>query len=575
MTTLKKTPKTKAPGADASANGAAAESAELAQLRAELEEWRRRYAKSELRDIAFTNSAREVQPLYTPLDAMETGASALPAPGEYPYTRGIHPTGYRGRLWTMRQFAGFGSARDTNERYKFLLAHGQTGLSVAFDFPTLMGYDSDHPRSEGEVGKCGVAISSLADMEVLFDGIPLDQVSTSMTINGPAVILYCFYIAAAEKHGIDSSKLRGTIQNDILKEYMAQHAWVYPIEPALRLIVDCFEWSAKHATQWNTISISGYHIREAGSTAAQELAFTLADGFTYVERGIARGLDVDSFAPRLSFFWDIHNDFFEEIAKLRAARRIWARHMKERYGAKDPRSWMMRFHSQTAGVTLTAQQPMNNIVRVAYQAMAAVLGGTQSLHTNSMDETLALPTEESVQVALRTQQILAYESGVPNVIDPLGGSYYIEALTTQLEEEAESLFKQIEEVGGVVRGLETGWLQRKIAESAARQQWEVEQHRRVIVGVNEFVTDEPELKIELLKIGDTEQHQRERLAKLRKERDSALVKKRLDELRTAAKSETENLIPHILDCARAYCTLYEIRAAMEEVFGAYREPVFF
>jgi methylmalonyl-CoA mutase N-terminal domain/subunit len=575
MTTLKKTPKTKSPGAGAPSNGAAAESAELTKLRAELEEWRRRYAKAELRDIAFTNSAREVQPVYTPLDAMETGASALPAPGEYPYTRGIHPTGYRGRLWTMRQFAGFGSAHDTNERYKFLLAHGQTGLSVAFDFPTLMGYDSDHPRSEGEVGKCGVAISSLADMEVLFDGIPLDQVSTSMTINGPAVILYCFYIAAAEKHGIDASKLRGTIQNDILKEYMAQHAWCYPIEPALRLIVDCFEWSAKHAPQWNTISISGYHIREAGSTAAQELAFTLADGFTYVERGIARGLDVDSFAPRLSFFWDIHNDFFEEIAKLRAARRIWARHMKERYGAKDPRSWMMRFHSQTAGVTLTAQQPLNNIVRVAYQAMAAVLGGTQSLHTNSMDETLALPTEESVQVALRTQQILAYESGVPNVIDPLGGSYYIEALTTQLEEEAESLFKQIEEVGGVVRGLETGWLQRKIAESAARQQWEVEQHRRIIVGVNDFITDEPELKIELLKIGDTELHQRERLAKLRKERDSALVKKRLDELRAAAKSKTENLIPHILDCARAYCTLYEMRAAMEEVFGAYREPVFF
>jgi methylmalonyl-CoA mutase N-terminal domain/subunit len=574
MTTLKKSPKTKTPSAESSSNGSAAETPETAELRAEVEEWRRRYAKNELRDIAFTNSAREVNPLYTPLDAAETDASALPAPGAYPYTRGIHPTGYRGRLWTMRQFAGFGSAHDTNERYKFLLAHGQTGLSVAFDFPTLMGYDSDHPRSEGEVGKCGVAISSLADMEVLFDGIPLDQVSTSMTINGPAVILYCFYIAAAEKHGIDSSKLRGTIQNDILKEYMAQHAWCFPIEPALRLIVDCFEWSAKHAPQWNTISISGYHIREAGSTAAQELAFTLADGFTYVERGIARGLDVDSFAPRLSFFWDIHNDFFEEIAKLRAARRIWARHMKERYGAKDPRSWMMRFHSQTAGVTLTAQQPMNNIVRVAYQAMAAVLGGTQSLHTNSMDETLALPTEESVQVALRTQQILAYESGVPNVIDPLGGSYYIEALTTQLEEEAESLFKQIEEVGGVVKGLETGWLQRKINESAARQQWEIEQHRRVIVGVNEFVTDEPELKIELLKIGDTELHQRERLAALRKERDSALVKKRLDELSAAAKTK-ENLIPHILDCARAYCTLYEIRAALESVFGAYREPVFF
>jgi len=551
------------------------QSAELRLLRKEVAEWKKKYEKGELRDIAFTNSEKEVQPIYTPLDAAETDAEALGMPGFFPYTRGIHPTGYRGRLWTMRQFAGFGSARDTNERYKFLLAHGQTGLSVAFDFPTLMGYDSDHPRSEGEVGKCGVAISSLADMEMLFDGIPLDKVSTSMTINGPAVILYCFYIAAAEKQGVDSTKLRGTIQNDILKEYMAQHAWVYPIEPALRLIIDCFEWSAKHVPQWNTISISGYHIREAGATAAQELAFTLADGFTYVERGLARGLDVDAFAPRLSFFWDIHNDFFEEIAKLRAARRIWARHMKDRYGAKDPRSLVMRFHSQTAGVTLTAQQPMNNIIRVAYQAMAAVLGGTQSLHTNSMDETLALPTEESVQVALRTQQVLAFETGVPNVIDPLGGSYYVETLTTELEREAESYFRQIEEVGGVVRGLETGWLQRKINESAARQQWEVEQHRRVIVGVNDFVTDEPELKIELLKISEEmERDQKQRMAAMRARRDSALVEKRLTALREAA-STSQNLMPFILDCARAYCTLYEIRAAMEAVFGAYREPVFF
>ena len=551
------------------------QSAELRLLRKEVAEWRKKYEKGELRDIAFTNSEREVQAVYTPLDAAETDPAALGMPGIYPYTRGVHPTGYRGRLWTMRQFAGFGSARDTNERYKFLLAHGQTGLSVAFDFPTLMGYDSDHPRSEGEVGKCGVAISSLADMETLFDGIPLDEVSTSMTINGPAVILYCFYIAAAEKKGIDSHKLRGTIQNDILKEYMAQHAWVYPIEPALRLIVDCFEWSAEHVPQWNTISISGYHIREAGATAAQELAFTLADGFTYVERGIARGLDVDTFAPRLSFFWDIHNDFFEEIAKLRAARRIWARHMKERYGAKDPRSLVMRFHSQTAGVTLTAQQPMNNVIRVAYQAMAAVLGGTQSLHTNSMDETLALPTEESVQVALRTQQVLAYETGVPNVIDPLGGSYYVETLTTELEREAEMLFEQIAEVGGVVRGLETGWLQRKINESAARQQWEIEQHRRVIVGVNDFVTDEPELKIELLKIAEeTEREQSSRMARMRAERDNGIVETRLAALRRAAKT-SENLMPYILDCARAYCTLYEIRAAMETVFGAYREPVFF
>jgi methylmalonyl-CoA mutase, N-terminal domain len=551
------------------------QSAELRLLRKEVAEWRKKYEKGEVRDIAFTNSEKELRPIYTPLDSAETSAEALGMPGFYPYTRGVHPTGYRGRLWTMRQFAGFGSARDTNERYKFLLAQGQTGLSVAFDFPTLMGYDSDHPRSEGEVGKCGVAISSLADMETLFDGIPLDTVSTSMTINGPAVILYCFYIAAAEKQGVDSKKLRGTIQNDILKEYMAQHAWVYPIEPALRLIVDCFEWSAEHVPQWNTISISGYHIREAGSTAAQELAFTLADGFTYVERGIARGLDVDTFAPRLSFFWDIHNDFFEEIAKLRAARRIWARHMKDRYGAKDPRSLMMRFHSQTAGVTLTAQQPMNNIVRVAYQAMAAALGGTQSLHTNSMDETLALPTEESVQVALRTQQILAYETGVPNVIDPLGGSYYVETLTTELEREAEQLFEQIAEIGGVVRGLETGWLQRKINESAARQQWEIEQHRRVIVGVNEFVTDGPALEIELLKIAEeTEREQAQRMVKMRSTRDSALVEKRLSALREAA-GTPRNLMPYILDCARAYCTLYEIRAAMETVFGAYREPVFF
>ena len=548
---------------------------ELERLRAEVAEWRRRYADGELRDIAFTNSAEEVAPLYTALDVAPNTAEELAVPGTYPFTRGIHPTGYRGRLWTMRQFAGFGSARDTNERFKFLLEHGQTGLSTAFDFPTLMGYDSDHPRSEGEVGKTGVAISSLADMETLFDGIPMDRVSTSMTINGPAIILWAFYIAAAERQGVSAEKLRGTIQNDILKEYMAQHAWCFPIEPALRLIVDCFEWGAQNAPLWNTISISGYHIREAGSTAAQELAFTLADGFTYVERGIARGLDVDQFAPRLSFFWDIHNDFFEEIAKLRAARRIWSRHMKERYGARNPRSWMMRFHSQTAGVTLTAQQPMNNVVRVAYQALAAVMGGTQSLHTNSLDETLALPTEQAVQVALRTQQVLAYETGVPNVIDPLGGSYYLESLTSKLEEEAESLFAEIERAGGVVRGLEQGWFQRKIAESAARQQWEIEQHRRLIVGVNEFVTDEPELTIPLLRIGEeTDRSQRERLAKLRRERDEAACQQALDELRDAARG-TNNTMPFILECARRYCTLYEIRSALESVFGAYREPVFF
>src|SRR5512143_3491278 len=463
-----------------------------------------------------TVSLAPVERLYTPNSLPDFDyETELGFPGEPPYTRGIHATGYRGRLWTMRQFAGFGSAFDTNRRFKYLLEHGQTGLSVAFDLPTLMGYDSDHPFSAGEVGKCGVAISSLADMEVLFDGIPLEQVSTSMTINGPAIILWCFYIAAAEKQGVKPEQLRGTIQNDILKEYMAQHAWCFPIEPALRLIVDCFEWGTKHAPQWNTVSISGYHIREAGATAAQELAFTLADGFTYVERGIARGLDVDEFAPRLSYFWDIHNDFFEEIAKLRAARRIWARHMRDRYGATSDRSLKLRFHSQTAGVTLTAQQPMNNIVRVAYQALAAVLGGTQSLHTNSLDETLALPTEQAVQVALRTQQILAHETGVPAVIDPLGGSYYLESLTDQLEREAEALFAEIQSLGGVVAGIESGWFQRQIARSAAEFQRQVEEQQKVIVGVNDFLSEEDH-PVEVLRItNDAEDSQRRRMGELR------------------------------------------------------------
>jgi len=515
------------------------------------------------------------KPVYTAADLNGFDAERqLGRPGEYPFTRGIHPTMYRGKLWTMRQFAGFGSSSDTNRRYKFLLEHGQTGLSVAFDFPTLMGYDSDHPRSEGEVGKCGVAISSLADMETLFDGIPLDQVSTSMTINGPAAILFCFYVAAAEKQGVPIAKLRGTVQNDILKEYMAQHAWVYPVEPALKVIVDMFEWGAKHTPLWNTISISGYHIREAGATAAQELAFTLANGFTYVERGIARGLDIDSFGARLSFFWDIHNDFFEEIAKLRAARRIWARHMRERYKARQARSWMMRFHSQTAGVTLTAQQPLNNIVRVAYQALAAVLGGTQSLHTNSLDETLALPTEQSVQVALRTQQILAHETGIAQVIDPLGGSYYVEALTDQLEREAEALFAEINSIGGVVRGIESGWFQRQIAQSAAAFQHQVEMSEKVIVGVNEYLSDDDH-PVEILKVSnDAEDEQRRRLARVRAERDQALVERRLEALRQAAESD-QNVIGPMLDCARAYATLYEIRHALERVWGAYREPVFF
>src|SRR5712692_2038719 len=433
----------------------------------------------------------ERKPLYTAEDLSEWNAAAqLGEPGAYPFTRGIHPSMYRGRLWTMRQFSGFGTAEDTNRRYKFLLQRGQTGLSVAFDFPTLMGYDSDHPRSEGEVGKCGVAISSAADMATLFDGIPMEQVSTSMTINGPAAMLFCFYVAAAERQGADISKLRGTIQNDMLKEYMAQHAWIYPVEPALKIIVDVFEWAAEHTPLWNTISISGFHIREEGATAAQELAFTLANGFTYVERGVARGLEVDRFAPRLSFFWDIHNDFFEEIAKLRAARRIWARHMQGRYGATTPRSWMMRFHCQTAGVTLTAQQPLTNVVRVAYQALAAVLGGAQSLHTNSLDETLALPTEEAVRLALRTQQIIAHETGVPEVIDPLGGSYYVESLTDQLEREAEALFAEVQSIGGVVQGIESGWFQRQIARSAEAYQREVESGNRVIVGVNDFVSED-------------------------------------------------------------------------------------
>jgi methylmalonyl-CoA mutase, N-terminal domain len=551
---------------------------ELQALRQEVARWEEAYEGAGKRDSSFTSvSGREVKPLYTPLDRVGTPSyeEALNIPGEYPYTRGPYGTMYRTRLWTMRQFAGFATAEETNERYHYLLKHGQTGLSVAFDFPTLMGYDSDHPRSLGEVGVCGVAISSLADMETLFDGIPLDQVSVSMTINGPAIILFCFYVAAAEKQGVPAHKLRGTVQNDILKEYQAQHAWVFPPEPALRAIVDMFEWCSEHAPKYNPISISGYHIREAGATAGQELAFTLRNGFEYVERGMARGLDVDTFAPRLSFFFDIHNDFFEEIAKLRAARRIWARHLKEKYGAKNPESWRLRTHCQTAGVTLTAQQPENNIVRVAYQAMAAVLGGTQSLHTNSMDETLALPTEKAVRIALRTQQILAHETGVPNTIDPLAGSYYLESLTDELEADAEELFARIDEVGGVVPGIEAGWFQREIAHSSMRQQEEMERGERVIVGVNDFTEGSGEIEIDTLRIdGSVEERQRARMAGLREERDDAAVQRTLSALTEAARTG-ENLVPRILDCARAYCTLYEIRHAMEEVFGAYREPVFF
>ncbi len=557
---------------DALLDRLAAREEEVDRLRRELADYRAAFARHRLRDDSdFTSlSGRELEPVYTPIDAQ----GPLQLPGDYPYTRGIHPTMYRGKLWTMRQFAGFGTSEDTNQRYKFLLERGQTGLSVAFDFPTLMGYDSDHPRSEGEVGKCGVAISSLDDMETLFDGIPLDQVSVSMTINGPAAMLFCFFVAAAEKQGVPLEKLQGTIQNDILKEFVAQHAWIFPVEPSLRLIADVFEWAGEHTPKWNTISISGYHIREAGSTAVQELAFTLLNGFTYVERGMARGLDVDAFAPRLSFFWDVHNDFFEEVAKMRAARRIWARHLRERYGATDDRSLKMRFHCQTAGVSLTAQQPLNNVARVAYQAMAAVLGGTQSLHTNALDETLALPTETSVRVALRTQQILAYETGVANVADPLGGSWYVEALTDQLEAEAEAIFAQVDEMGGVVPCIEAGWFQREIARSASRFQEEVEQGRKTVVGVNAFV-EADEQPIEILKVDESaERAQRDRMARMRARRDAALVEQSLGELRAAA-GEGRNVIPAMLDCARAYCTLYEIRHVLEEVWGSYREPVFF
>ncbi|HSJ15869.1 MAG TPA: methylmalonyl-CoA mutase family protein [Longimicrobiales bacterium] len=551
---------------------------ELAELRARLAAWEGAFERLPRRLVEHsTISGAPVDPLYTPADlpAEWDYLERLGLPGEFPFTRGPYTSMYRTRLWTMRQFAGFGTATQTNRRYKYLLEHGQTGLSVAFDFPTLMGYDSDHPRSLGEVGRCGVAISSLADMETLFDGIPLDQVSVSMTINGPAIILFCFYVVAAEKQGISAELLRGTVQNDILKEYQAQHAWIYPPEPALRLIVDMFEWASQHAPRYNPISISGYHIREAGSTAAQELAFTLRNGFEYVERGIARGLDVDEFAPRLSFFFDVHNDFFEEVAKFRAARRIWARRLRDVYGAKNPESWRLRTHAQTAGVSLVAEQAENNIVRVAYQALAAVLGGTQSLHTNSMDETLALPTEKSVRIALRTQQIIAFETGVSNTIDPLAGSYFVEATTDRLEREAEELFEQIDTLGGVVRGIETGYFQREIALSAERQQREIESGERIVVGINAFTEGGQDSDIDILKIGaEPEREQRERLAVLRADRDEARCQQALAGLQQAARSGT-NVVEPMLDCVRAYCTLFEIRHALEEVFGAFREPVFF
>jgi methylmalonyl-CoA mutase N-terminal domain/subunit len=552
--------------------------AELAELEDRLRSWTADYEATPKRDDTdFTTvSGRPIRPLYTSLDTRnDEYLRDLGLPGEYPFTRGPYQTMYRTRLWTMRLFSGFATAEETNERYKFLLERGQTGLSVAFDFPTLMGYDSDDPMSEGEVGKCGVAISSLADMETLFDGIPLDRVSVSMTINGPAIMLYCFLLATAEKQGVPFDRVRGTIQNDILKEYQAQHAWIYPPEPALKIIGDIFEWSAEHAPRFNTISISGYHIREAGSTAGQELAYTLKNGFTYVEKGIERGLDVDEFAPRLSFFWDVHNDFFEEIAKFRAGRRIWARHMRDVYGAKQPESWRLRTHAQTAGVTLTAQQPYNNVARVAYQGLAAVLGGTQSLHTNALDETLALPTEHAVRIALRTQQILAYETGVANTIDPLAGSYFIENLTDELEEEAERIFAEIDDLGGVVAGIETGYFQGRIASSAHRFQAELESGHRLIVGVNAFEEADEDHGLEILRIDESAgETQRRRLGQLRQERDPERVREALEAL-TAAANRDDNLLPPMLDAVRAYATLGEIRQSLEDVYGRFKEPVSF
>ncbi|HZV76293.1 MAG TPA: methylmalonyl-CoA mutase family protein [Candidatus Babeliales bacterium] len=516
-----------------------------------------------------TISDVSLKTVYGPDDA---AGIDLPPPGEYPYTRGIHPNGYRDRLWTMRQFAGFGTAAQTNERYHFLLEHGQHGLSVAFDMPTLMGYDSDAPQARGEVGKCGVAIDSLADMELLFDGIDMGEITTSMTINGPACIALAQYVAAAEKKGIPRAKLGGTIQADILKEYIAQKEWIFPPRPHMRIIVDMIQFCTRQMPKWNTISISGYHIREAGSTAAQELAFTLADGFAYVEACMAAGMDVDEFAPRLSFFFNSHIDFFEEIAKFRAARNIYARRMREKYGARDPRSWKLRFHTQTAGCSATAQQPENNIVRVAYEAMAAVLGGTQSLHTNSMDEVLALPTEKSVEIALRTQQVLAYETNVTNVVDPLGGSYFVEALTAEMERQAENYFDQIAEYGGVIEAIESGFFQREIAEASYRYQRSIEARDRIIVGVNAFAHDEEREAIELLKITEeTEREQARAVESVRGRRDQAAARATLARLQAACRDPKDNLMPHLIDCVNAYCTEGEIVEAMAEVYGRYTE----
>ena len=527
---------------------------------------------SERLETFMTTSSVPVERLYTPLDVAGLDYERdLGFPGEYPYTRGVHSTMHRGRLWTMRMFAGFGTAEETNARYRYLLEHGETGLSVAFDMPTLYGYDSDAPEALGEFGKCGVAVSSLADMEVLFDGIPVDQITTSMTINSPAAVIWAMYIAMAEKRGVPMEALGGTTQNDILKEYIAQKEFVFPPKPSMRLVVDTFEFGSQRLPRWNTISISGYHIREAGSTAAQELAFTLADGLEYVRWGIERGLDLDEFAPRLSFFFNSHNDFFEEIAKFRAARRIWAREMRETFGAQNPRSWLLRFHTQTAGCSLTAQQPENNIVRTAWQALAAVLGGTQSLHTNSMDEALALPSAYAVKVALRTQQLIAHESGVVNTVDPLAGSYFVEAMTDRMEQAAYDYFRKIEALGGVIPAIEKGFFQREIAEAAYRYQMEIDTQQRVVVGVNEYTEDEP-IRIPLLEM-DPEGYERQvaRLERVRRERDNERVGVTLEALREAARS-TDNTMPYILDCVRAYATLSEIMGVFRQVFGEYREP---
>ncbi len=539
----------------------------LAQRRAA---WEKK-ANEERPGPFMTTSGRPIRRLYDPTDVPGLDYERdLGLPGEYPFTRGIHPTGYRGKPWTMRMFAGFGSAEETNSRFKYLLSQGQTGLSIAFDLPTLMGYDSDAPEASGEYGKCGVAVSSLADMEVLLDGIPLAEITTSMTINSPAAVIWAMYIAAAEKRGMRRGELAGTLQNDILKEFIAQKEYIFPPEPSMRLVVDTIEFGTREMPKWNTISISGYHIREAGSTAVQELAFTLADGFEYVRWSLERGLDVDEFAPRLSFFFNCHNDFFEEVAKFRAARRIWAREMRERFGAKNERSWWMRFHTQTAGVSLTAQQPEVNLIRTAIQALAAVMGGTQSLHTNSMDEALALPSENAARLALRTQQVIAHESGVANTVDPLGGSFLVEALTRETEDEARAYFHKIEDLGGVLPAIEAGFFQREIAEASYQHQQEIEGRRRVIVGVNDYVSDEP-AEIPILQM-DPQGYDRqaERLKRVRRERDGREVVRCLRSLGQACRGG-ENVMPYVLHAVNAYCTLGEICDVMREAFGVYHE----